>query len=356
MVRMPVLFALMTGAGHRMTFLSLILVPASIKYPMQSAEIPVDGPRHCPGCASARAELVSDCVNPALSGPAVESDQGRLWRCSDCALVWRTPIPTAPQLLEANRALKLGRLTYQKVEPIAWAQVRRICRQRFGEQANVRILDVGCYDGQFLDWLGDGYERYGVEPSADARATAINKHHVSIIGETLSDLRDDAPKRFDVITLLDVYEHIERPQIVLEQAAELLKPGGVLIISTGDFDSRWWRLNRSNYWYLQTPFHLVFASPRHFRLVAASLNLTVDSVIRHAHIRAPWLARLRAGGQSLYLWTRTASTSIIPRLLSQILPRLPGLRGLVHLRGVRFPASLADHVTVVLRPTLLTKD
>ena len=47
---------------------------------------------------------------------------------------------------------------------------------------------------------------------------------------------------FDLITMWDVVEHVPEPRDLLEQARELLKPGGLLVIETQNVNSRFARL------------------------------------------------------------------------------------------------------------------
>jgi SAM-dependent methyltransferase len=59
---------------------------------------------------------------------------------------------------------------------------------------------------------------------------------------------------FAAVTMWDYIEHSVDPAVELEQANELLRPGGLLAISTGDVDSAAARVCRSR-WHLLTPRH-----------------------------------------------------------------------------------------------------
>jgi 2-polyprenyl-3-methyl-5-hydroxy-6-metoxy-1,4-benzoquinol methylase len=75
----------------------------------------------------------------------------------------------------------------------------------------------------------------------------------------LGDVDRDA--RFDAITLWDVVEHLDEPESVLRDAVPLLKPDGVAIVETGNFQSAarisdgadWWAYAADHRWYFAPP-------------------------------------------------------------------------------------------------------
>ena len=88
-----------------------------------------------------------------------------------------------------------------------------------------RILDIGCAFGFFLSWLGSGWERYGVDASEYAIACARQQvPGVSFAITASTDLVFPGP--FDVISALDVLEHIADLDGMLQLIAAGLRPGG----------------------------------------------------------------------------------------------------------------------------------
>jgi SAM-dependent methyltransferase len=72
----------------------------------------------------------------------------------------------------------------------------------------------------------------------------------------LSDVRD----LFDVATAFDLIEHLYDVPGFLQTARGMLRPGGILILLTGDKGSLTARLHRERWWYLLAPEHIVFPS------------------------------------------------------------------------------------------------
>ena len=122
-----------------------------------------------------------------------------------------------------------------------------------------RLLDVGCAAGFFLAEAQRHYEVQGVELSTWSSAFARERLQLPIFTGTLHQAALPAD-RFDVITLWDVIEHVPDPVPLLAEAARVLKPGGRLVLTTGDWGSAYAQRHGAN-WHLMTPpWHLTMFS------------------------------------------------------------------------------------------------
>ena len=122
-----------------------------------------------------------------------------------------------------------------------------------------RILDVGTAYGFFLRVArARGWDAMGVEIAADCAEEAARLAEVPVVAGDFLDA--DLPADFDVITLFDVIEHMRDPMACLRRAADLLNPGGLLVIETGDVASRWARLLGRHWYFLDPPQHLFYFS------------------------------------------------------------------------------------------------
>jgi hypothetical protein len=142
--------------------------------------------------------------------------------------------------------------------------------------------------------------KYGVEPSV-AAAAAAKSRGVSILAPTLEDLSPKA--RFDVITMIDVVEHVADPRQLLDAALPHLAPGGSLIIATGDATNLLWRrVFRSRFWYSSFPEHITFPSLRYFRTWHEGRGLQMPMSVKLKYRHMPiWKAALYLASQILYL-------------------------------------------------------
>lgn len=101
---------------------------------------------------------------------------------------------------------------------------------------NIKLLDLGCSSGAFLEVARQlGFQAEGLEPAYKAAMTAKEKGLTVHIG-TIEE--DSLPENsFDVITLFEVIEHIADPVRMLKHCYRILKPGGIIMIGTGNTHS-----------------------------------------------------------------------------------------------------------------------
>jgi 2-polyprenyl-3-methyl-5-hydroxy-6-metoxy-1,4-benzoquinol methylase len=99
------------------------------------------------------------------------------------------------------------------------------------------LLDIGCGTGDFLcEAASAGYDVTGVEFSETSAATASSRVPGRIIhGSIDSAAFDDAS--FDVVASSDVIEHVRDPLAFSREIRRILRPGGVLLLSTPDLGS-----------------------------------------------------------------------------------------------------------------------
>jgi 2-polyprenyl-3-methyl-5-hydroxy-6-metoxy-1,4-benzoquinol methylase len=115
--------------------------------------------------------------------------------------------------------------------------ILQVIRKHSGINSRERILDVGCGDGLFFDRLAEFGEVEGVEPDE----TQIGPHSPYRsriqIGALGPAFRTD--RRYSLVLLLDVLEHIENPQEALRQVNSFLEPAGALLLTVPAFNSLW---------------------------------------------------------------------------------------------------------------------
>jgi SAM-dependent methyltransferase len=96
------------------------------------------------------------------------------------------------------------------------------------------ILDVGCSTGLFLEYLPNEWRKYGLELNTKA-AVIARQRGVNVTVGGLESFQADT--KFDVIRISHVLEHIKDYKNFLAVAANLLKPGGILVIYTPNSES-----------------------------------------------------------------------------------------------------------------------
>ncbi|AMC11312.1 methyltransferase [Lutibacter profundi] len=100
------------------------------------------------------------------------------------------------------------------------------------------LLDVGCGTGDFLlNCKNNGWNVVGVEPNENAKRLAETKLSFHNISKIYTDLTEIKTKKFDVITLWHVLEHVPNLETYLLKIKAMLKPNGILIVAVPNFKS-----------------------------------------------------------------------------------------------------------------------
>ena len=131
------------------------------------------------------------------------------------------------------------------------------------------IIDIGCATGVFLKAAEDtGWSIKGLEISKNAAESARRilgqekVHQVDLIDYNTQD-------KWHVATLWALIEHVTNPLKYLEKTRALLRPGGLLALSTINRNSICRAARKSNWRYYNPPEHLFYFT---FRSLSAALN------------------------------------------------------------------------------------
>lgn len=156
--------------------------------------------------------------------------------------------------------------------------VTRFARYRTGRNA---WLDVGCGAGTLLRAVtANGWRAVGTEV-APAAARAGQAAGLDVRVGELDDL-DLEPATFDVVSLVEVVEHVHDPVGLLKQAALLVRPGGALYVTTPHARGVSARLLGTRWSVVAPPEHLQLFSAKGLRAALAAAGLRVTSLRTHA--------------------------------------------------------------------------
>jgi len=115
--------------------------------------------------------------------------------------------------------------------------ILKVIRRHFGQNPQLRILDVGCGDGLFFDRLAEFGDVEGVEP--DEKLVNPEGPHRARIRVAPFDFcfRGSAP--YSLALMLDVLEHMYNPGEALRHVHSLLAPSGSLLLTVPAFQILW---------------------------------------------------------------------------------------------------------------------
>jgi len=151
---------------------------------------------------------------------------------------------------------------------------------RFNKQGSV--YDVGVGFGHFiLTGKQLGHEVYGVELSKANAEFVTNELKLDIEHNSFLEVAED--KKYDIVTLWDVLEHIDEGDKIIEKAARIMPVGGFLFIQVPQFDSffatllndKWWAmgLDHVNYFSKKTIKKLLDTNGFKTRKIKSSIEL-----------------------------------------------------------------------------------
>jgi SAM-dependent methyltransferase len=224
----------------------------------------------CPLCGSNDSTVIrastyppsvtAEDIHKVYSASSAHELQDRVVRCTQCGLIYVNPRPAAELTIGSYSDAVDPTFVAQNDSRIAafrksLKNVLRKLGQSGGEGR--MLLDIGCAGGAFPVAARElGFNAIGVEPSRWMADFARRTYGL--------DVRDGILKpgmfpsgSFDVVTLWDVIEHVPQPHDLLALAADLLKPGGLLLVNYPDVGSAAARLLGTR-WPFWLSVHLLY--------------------------------------------------------------------------------------------------
>jgi 2-polyprenyl-3-methyl-5-hydroxy-6-metoxy-1,4-benzoquinol methylase len=136
-----------------------------------------------------------------------------------------------------------------------------LIRRHFDLPERPRLLDVGCALGYMLEEARlAGWDAFGVETSAFAARHAEQQSGCPVYAGTLQQAAFPSDS-FDVVTLMDVIEHVPEPCPLIDEIYRVLRRNGVLFIVTPNFASVFVHLYKRNAYGIGPEEHVVHYEP-----------------------------------------------------------------------------------------------
>lgn len=195
--------------------------------------------------------------------------------CKSCGLVFPERVPTSAEL-EAFYAT----YSYSSdpwISPITLNRYYELLDAFENYRQTGKLFDTGCGAGHFLSVARErGWEVYGNEFSPAAVEICRSKGIAMVEGalsdpKTLPDGFEQLKGCFDIVTSFEVLEHVNTPIEDLRALHSLLRDGGLLYLTTPNFNSLARRWLRVNYNVLNYPEHLAHYTRR-----------TLDATVKEA--------------------------------------------------------------------------
>ena len=251
---------------------------------------------HCPSCgAGERRSCGALRERYYLFGDEKIPTPGsgiRVYACANCSLVYKSPVPD-PVFLAGVFERQMGS---KWMAPQDYGEevtaLRRLCgRSEFD------LLDVGAAGGHLLAACAAA-GLAGRRSALDvARYPGLE---YALSGEFIEGFLDSATlswsgEPYDIVTVFDVIEHLNDPFAAFANLRALVRPGGLVLIETGNTESAWpARFGVRRWWYARLIEHHVFWSRQALQRCAATHAMEVLEweEVRHKSRRRLPAARL----------------------------------------------------------------
>ena len=233
--------------------------------------IPAERDDSCPGCRTRSPTALPGTGKPSEARTrslVFHQNEYRIFRCGACGLVFKDSV--LPE--------DMFELLYGDVDFSNWSACRLyptekpVLKHLDSLPPGSKVLDFGCSTGRLLEQANPQIGKWGYEVNKSAAREAAAKG-IQMIGDR-NDLKP-LKQTFDAVLLMDVFEHLSNPTALLEEMAEFLKPGGMLVVSTGNADCRACRTDIPNFWYFRSIQHLCMITKQYAETFASQAGLQI---------------------------------------------------------------------------------
>ena len=236
-------------------------------------------PVNCPVCSlpSALWSNASDREYFSVAG------EFSYFGCGSCGTIFIHPVPVEllARIYPPNYysfVNKGGNIVTRLKEWLDKRFFRKILRAIPGEE--LHVLDVGGGTGWMLDILKKAEKRIShtqvVDIDEKAMDLAVERGHSYFKG-TMEAFTTG--KKYHLILMLNLVEHVHDPLGILKKAESLLAPGGRIVIKTPNAQSWDASLFRNSYWGgLHAPRHWVIFTKKSFIKLLTSTSLEIDTL------------------------------------------------------------------------------
>lgn len=111
--------------------------------------------------------------------------------------------------------------------------------RHYSPDGRLRILDIGCGTGAMLDELAPFGQVVGADFSPEALQFCVARGVRASLSRADVRRLPFADASFDVVTAMDIIEHIDDDKAAASEIFRVLKPGGRLLVSVPAFPSLW---------------------------------------------------------------------------------------------------------------------
>ena len=139
--------------------------------------------------------------------------------------------------------------------------------QQFKKKGN--LIDIGCGNGWFLESVKDNYNVHGLEMNSSLAKFTSQKLSIDVF-ENYTKIKKNF---YDIITLFDVIEHVEKPFDYIAYLGKFLKINGMILIFTPNKKSVAFLCMREDQNLICPPFHVTYLQRESFSFIPKNFKM-----------------------------------------------------------------------------------
>jgi 2-polyprenyl-3-methyl-5-hydroxy-6-metoxy-1,4-benzoquinol methylase len=233
----------------------------------------------CPVCSASNLKN-----HKVIKDYSVSKESFNIMICENCNFQFTNPRPDQNEIgkyyqsddyiSHSDKANSPINFIYKLARKYALASKRKLINT-IAKQRKGRILDYGCGTGYFLETMkDDGWKTYGIEPNEKAREIAKGK---AKINKSIDEL-NIKNKKFDIITLWHVLEHIHDINNTIKILKTILKEKGKIIVAVPNIESYEHTIFKEDWAAYDVPRHLYHFSQETMKTLMLKHGLKVKKV------------------------------------------------------------------------------
>lgn len=237
---------------------------------------------HCALCGQDATNLLFKIRGRQLSGIYINDEfheirgEEHIVRCRHCGLVYVNPRVILSSSMAAYTQKQEEAYFAATEADRAAGNTTLLIRLAQLVRGPVQLLDVGFGDGLLLKQVQQyGWNPWGIEVSVnliDHLTPQINR--IQLFHGTLTEARYPADY-FDVVTLINVLEHLKNPNQVLAEVVRVTRPGGIVAVHVPNVHSLSARLQGAKWHHYEPLEHFTYFNARTLKRFLEKHNLTV---------------------------------------------------------------------------------
>lgn len=198
----------------------------------------------------------------------------KIFECSRCSSAYTEKIPKLfDDVYENKQQFNHHQSSYEKnrlyrIKRFGSERIKLL--QKYKKKGS--LLDIGCGNGWFLEAAKKFYEVEGMEKNKSLVNFTRNKLKINVYNNV-----KEINKKYDIITLFDVIEHVASPPDFVTLLHKLLNKNGIILFYTPNKDSIGFRYMKDKSNLVIPPYHITYLNRKSFNYISKKFTVVYSA-------------------------------------------------------------------------------